>query len=115
MGSEFILGVGLSLLAQLVASTSQLLLKISAGKTYKVWWRSYLNILVIAAYGMFFGTTIINVFALKYIPLTLSAALGAAGQIFVAIFSVVFLKEKIGKKKLLGLALIVLGIIIFSF
>ena len=48
MGSEFILGVGLTLLAQLVASTSQLLLKISAGKTYKVWWRSYLNILVIA-------------------------------------------------------------------
>ena len=114
MGNKFVLGISLMLLSQLVASVSQLLLKLSARKTYKVWWRSYLNLLVVAAYGMFFATTIINVFALKFIPLTLSAALGAAAQTFVAVFSVVFLKENIGKKKLLGLALIVLGIVVFS-
>lgn len=108
IGSCFVLG------ANLVAAVSQLLLKLAARKNYPVWWRSYINPLVITAYGMFFGTTIMNVFALRYIPLTLSAALGASGQIFVPAVSALFLKEHISKRRLLGMFIIVAGIVLFS-
>ena len=115
MQNNYLLGVGLALLAHMIAAVSQLFLKISAGRTYKVWWRSYLNVLVIVAYGMFFGTTVINVFALRHIPMSLAAALGATGQIFVPAVSAIFLKEKINRKKLLGMITIIIGILVFSF
>lgn len=114
MTNHIIIGSILVLGANLIAAVSQLLLKLAAKKDYPVWWRSYLNPLVITAYGMFFGTTILNVFALRHIPLTLSAALGASGQIFVPAVSALFLKERISRKRLLGMAIIVIGIIVFS-
>lgn len=114
MQNNYLLGVGLALLAHIVAAVSQVFLKISAKKTYTVWWRAYLNVLVIVAYGMFFGTTVINIFALKHIPLTVSAALGATGQIFVPVLSALVLKERINKQKLIGMLMIVAGIFVFS-
>lgn len=114
MQNNYILGVCLALLVHIIAAISQLFLKIAADRTYTVWWRSYLNALVITAYGMFFLTTLMNIFVLKYIPMTMSAALGATGQIFVPVVSAIFLKEKINKQKLMGMLTIVIGIIIFS-
>lgn len=114
MMNNSLLGIVLMLVSALVAAFSQLLLKLSARKTYTVWWRSYLNVLVIGAYGMFFATTFFNAIAMRHISLSLAAALESSSQIFVAIISVVFLKEKISKRKLLGLALIVFGIVLFS-
>lgn len=112
--SNFLIGCCLALSAHLIAAISQIFLKIAAGKEYSVWWRSYINPLVIIAYGFFFGTTLINVFALRYIPLSFSAGLGASGQIFVPVLSMLFLKEKISRKRQLGMLIIVIGIIIFS-
>ena len=40
--------------------------------------------------------------------------LEATQYIFIAVFSYFFLKEKISKKKLIGLITIVLGVLIFS-
>lgn len=114
MGNNMILGSCLVLAANAVAAFSQLLLKIAAKKAYHTWWRSYLNILVLSAYAMFFGTTLLNAIAMRYISLSLTAALAASGQIWVPLVSYFFLKEKINKRMLAGMALIVLGIIIFS-
>jgi len=114
MMNEFFAGCALVLASALISAFSQLLLKLAARKNYNVWWRSYLNGLVIAAYGMFFGTTLFNAIAMRFIPLSLAAALESSSQIFVAFISVVFLKEKLSKRKLAGLTLIVLGIILFS-
>ena len=114
MQNDYFWGISLALLAHIIAAFSQLFLKISARRTYKAWWRSYLNFLVITAYAMFFGTTIINVFALKRIPMTLATALGATGQIFVPVVSAIFLKEKITRERLVGMLMIVVGIIVFS-
>lgn len=114
MENKVLLGVSLVLCSNLVAAVSQILLKKAAGKAYGVWWRAYLNPLVMTAYALFFGTTVFSVFALRCISLSLCAALGASGQIFVPLLSALFLKEKLDRQKLQGMALIVLGIIIFS-
>lgn len=114
MGNNMIWGSCLVLAANGVAALSQLLLKIAAKKNYPTWWRSYLNILVLSAYAMFFGTTFLNAIAMRFISLSLTAALAASGQIWVPLVSHVFLKEKISKRMLKGMALIVFGIVVFS-
>ncbi len=112
--TNILIGVSLILCSNVVAGISQILLKKSAGRTYSSWLRSYLNPYVITSYGLLFGTTILGVLALRYIPLVLSAAFAASGQIIVPLLSYIFLKEKICKKRLIGMAIIVIGIFIFS-
>lgn len=114
MNENTLIGIALILCSNLVAGISQILLKKSAEKTYKVWWRSYVNPYVIIGYGLLFGTTILGVLALRFIPLTLSAALAASGQVIVPVLSYFVLHEKISKKRWIGMALIVIGIIVFS-
>lgn len=95
-----------------IASIAQIILKKSANKTYDVWWREYMNLRVIGAYFLFFTSTWFTVYALRYVPLSFGNILGASSYIFISILSYIFLGEKIGKKKLFGLLLIITGIII---
>ena len=69
---------------------------------------------VILAYTIFFLATLCTVFAYKYVPLSMGPILGATEYVFVALLSFFLLKEKIGKKKLAGLLVIIAGVIIFS-
>lgn len=98
-----------------ISSISQVLLKKSANKTYQNKWKEYLNPLVILAYGMFFGATLITVIAYKFVPLSIGPILEATGYIFVVILSYFILKEKIGKRKFLGMLCIIAGICMIYF
>lgn len=112
--NAYFTGAALTLASTFLAGISQLLLKIAAGREYTSWLREYLNIRVITAYAIFVLTTILSVAALRYIPLSLSTALAATGQIFVPALSWLVLKERITPKKALGMTAIVVGIIIFA-
>ncbi len=120
-----------------ISAVAQILLKKSAGKKYenklsnyfnkkqnnklvkflikhegKI--REYLNPYVIISYSIFIGATFCTIFAYKEIDLAFGPILGATEYIFVAILSKIFLKEKINKQKILGLAIICLGIAVFA-
>ena len=69
---------------------------------------------MIFAYGMFFCSVILTMLALKNIPLSMQPILESTGYIFVTVMGYFFLKERIGKRKMAGIALILLGILIFS-
>lgn len=97
-----------------VSSVSQVLLKSSAGRTYQTIWEEYLNVKVIVAYGMFFLSSLITIMAYKGVPLSMGPILEASGYIFVSVLSYIFLHEKISRKKMIGLAVILTGIVIFS-
>ena len=90
------------------------MLKKSAEKQYESKLKEYLNPLVIIAYILFFGTTFISMYALKVVPLSMAPILEASGYIFVAVLSYIFLKEKLTKKQLIGMALILAGIVVYS-
>ena len=98
----------------LIASVSQIILKTSSGKTYDSFIREYLNPRVIIAYGLFFLTTFISLYAYKVIPLSMGPILESTGYIWVAILSFVILGEKISKRKLMGLLVIIAGIVVYS-
>lgn len=96
----------------LVASLSQILLKKSANKTYPNKIREYLNPLVIIAYGCFFGASLMSTIGFRGVPLSVGPIFQATGYIWVAVLSYFLLHEKIGMKKILGLAIIVIGVIV---
>ena len=98
----------------LISSISQVMLKTSANKSYSDRIKEYLNPTVIIAYGLFFLSTLITVFAYKVVPLSLGPVLESTGYIFVAVLGVVLLKEKMSRRKLLGMVLILAGIALFS-
>lgn len=112
--NELIIYSGIMLGSIFVSSVSQILLKKSAQKEYPSKLREYLNPLVIIAYGLFFGSTLITMYALRVVPLSMSPILESVGYIFVAVLSFLFLKEKLTRKQVLGMAVIIIGIIVYS-
>jgi len=114
MDNQKIIGIGMVLAATLIASVSQILLKRSANAAHKSRYAEYLNIFVILGYGLLLATTVINVFALRRIPLSMAVALDASGQVFVPVLSCLFLHERLNRRKILGMTVIIVGICIFA-
>ena len=105
---------GILIISVIVSSISQLLLKMSAKKTYPTKIREYLNPYVIIGYGLFFGCTLISMLALKVVPLSMAPILEATGYIFVSALSFFFLKEKLSFVQFIGIGLILFGIVVYS-
>lgn len=112
--NEKILFALIFLLGVFISSVSQIILKKSSQIEYGSKIKEYLNPRVIFAYIIFFGATLCSVWAYTVIPLSFGPILESAGYIFVAVLSWLFLKEKISFKKIIGLSVIIIGIIIYS-
>ena len=105
-------GVLIYLITPVMAALSQILLKKAADDDRYTGIRFYLNWKVIFAYALFFGCMLLNVIALRYIDLSLGSLMEAASYLYVMLLSWLILKEKITRRKLIGNALILLGIVL---
>jgi multidrug transporter EmrE-like cation transporter len=114
MDKQVMLYAGIALAGVFISAVSQVILKKAAGKKRESVLREYLNLPVILAYGMFFGATLLSVFALRVIPVSMGGILDSAGYIFITLFGVLIFKEKITPKKAAALLLILAGIIVYS-
>ena len=114
MNSQVMLYAGIFLLGVLIAGISQVMLKESAMTEYSSWIREYLNVRVIVAYGLFFVSTLVSVYAYKVIPVSMGPILDSTGYIYVTVFGVLIFKEKLNKKKIIALVLILAGIVVYS-
>jgi len=112
--SDMAISVIILLVSVLISSVSQILLKVEANKEHASRVKEYLNPLVIIAYVMFLGSTVLTMLALRHLPLSLQPMIESASYIFIAVMGYFLLKERFTKKKILGMALILLGIFIFS-
>lgn len=101
------------LLSVTIASFSQILLKKSAEKTYSSWIREYLNVYVICGYGMMFVSMFMTIIAYAGMEFTNVQIIEATGYIMVLVLSYFFFKEKITKRKLLGMLFIFAGIAVY--
>ena len=97
-----------------VGAVSQVLLKKAANKKYDNFLAEYLNPLVIFAYMLFFGTTVLGVLAYKGIPVSLGPVLETTSYIYITIFGVLIFKEKLNLRKVLALALIIIGVLVYA-
>ena len=114
MNQETIKYACVLLLGVFISAISQVMLKKASQKKYASVMQEYLNPLVIFAYVIFVGTTFMSIIAYKGIPLSMGPILEATIYIYVTFFGVKIFKEKMSKKKYMALALIILGIIIYS-
>lgn len=102
------------LIGVFISAISQVMLKKAAMKKYDSVIKEYLNPLVIVAYIMFVGTTFLSILAYRGIPLSMGPVLEATSYIYITIFGIVIFKEKMNRKKILALILIIIGIIVYA-
>ena len=98
-----------------ISSISQMMLKKSAQKTYSSRIGEYLNPLVIIAYSMFVGCTLLSMYSLKVVPLLFAPVLESTGYIFVPVLSYMIFKEKFTRRQMMGMVLILTGIAVGAF
>ena len=114
MSDQELLYAGIMLFGVFVSSLSQILLKIAAGREYSSRIREYLNPLVMSAYTVFFLATLCTVYAYRVLPLSMGPILESSSYLFVSLLGFFILHEKITKKQLLALVMILCGIGIYS-
>ncbi|MBQ8982599.1 MAG: multidrug ABC transporter [Lachnospiraceae bacterium] len=114
MNDKIILYSALYLSGVFISAISQVLLKKEALKEHDSIWKEYLNPKVIIAYAIFFAATFISIWSYKVIPLSMGGVLGTTSYIYVFIFGIKIFHEKMNKKKIIALLLIITGIIVYS-
>ena len=113
MNRSEILYAAVLLVGVFISAVSQVMLKKAALKKYDSKIKEYLNPLVIVAYVLFFGTTLLSILAYKGIPLSMGPILESTSYIYVTVFGVLIFKEKMNSRKMIALGLIIAGIAVY--
>ncbi len=100
--------------AVFMASIAQAILKYAAMRHYDCWWKAYLNVYVIGAYGLFFCSTLMAIWSYRVLPLSAGVILDATGYFYVALFGWLFFGEPLTGRKLTALGLIAAGISVYA-
>lgn len=114
MNNSLIFYSDILLLGTFLSAVSQVILKKAAMKTYDSKIAEYLNPPVIFAYGLFFLTTLMCIFAYRVVPLSFGPVLESTSYLYVAVLGVLVFKEKITLKKIVALALILIGVTVYA-
>ena len=112
--NELLLYSSVLLLGVFVAALSQVMLKKEAMKEHSSASKEYLNPLVVFAYILFVGTTFLSIIAYRVVPLSMGPVLESTSYLWITLFGVIIFRERMTKRRLLALALIVSWTIIFS-
>lgn len=99
----------LFVISVLIASYSQIILKKGAEQK-----NIYINRYTILGYSLMVISTVLTLIGYKQVSLTLSGIIQTLSFVFVPIFSYIFLKKKIEKRTILGIAIIICGIVIYT-
>ena len=110
MNNAFLL---LALLSVVIASFSQVVLKMGAGKSYTSKIREYLNGYVITGYGMLFISMVLTIIAYSHLSYLSVPVVEAVGYVLVPVLSYFIFKERLTKRKIVGILFILLGILIY--
>lgn len=96
-----------------IASFSQILLKKGAMNTYDSFLKEYLNIWVITGYCMMFASVFLTMIVYRGMDFMNVPVLEAAGYILVPVLSYFFFQEALSRRKIIGIACILAGIVIY--
>ena len=97
----------------MLGSISQMFLKKSTLIEHKNHIQEYLNIWVITGYSLLVLSTLLVIYGYQALEYKNGAVMNSLGYLFVMILSYFIYKEPIKKSKVLGVALIIVGVIIF--
>lgn len=107
----------IAFLAVFISTAGQILLKRQAnntvGKKGFIW--KFLNLRVIVAYFFLFLALAMNQVAVKQVPISVLPCITSTSFIWIFLFGFLILREKPTKKKIIGVALILIGNAISQF
>lgn len=109
MNIYFFLGI----FSVIIASFSQVLLKKGAMNTYDSFIREYLNIWVITGYFMMFASLFLTMLAYRGMDFMNVPVLESFGYVLVPVLSYFFFKEALTRRKVIGIACILIGIMVY--
>lgn len=104
----------LVLLSVFAAACAQMLLKQGARQDYATWWRQYLNPWVVGGYAIMACSLVLNIFCMsrgvqaKEVSVTESMS-----YLFVPALAFFLFKERLTKRKVGAIIVIITGVIIF--
>ncbi len=96
-----------------VASLSQILLKKSTFCKYSSVIREYVNPYVVGGYCLLLVSMLMTVYAYSGVDYKNGPVIESLGNVYVLILSRLFFKERISRRKVVGIACIMLGIAVF--
>jgi multidrug transporter EmrE-like cation transporter len=111
MVSKYILVMFASVL---IASISQVILKKSTFKNHSSIVGEYLNPYVVCGYGLLVVSMMLTIYAYSGMAYKNGPVIESIGNVFVMVFSYFMFGEKISKKKIWGIGIIILGIVVFN-
>lgn len=109
MNAYYLLGI----ISVTIASFSQILLKKGAMTKHESFIHEYLNVCVITGYGMMFASVFLTMIVYRGMDFMNVPVLEAIGYVLVPLLSYFFFKESLSRKKILGIACILIGIFIY--
>lgn len=104
-----------AILGAFITALSQIILKRQANITEERksgFFAKFLNPRVIISYGLLFSTLVINQIALIYVPVSVMPCITATSFVWVFVLGILVLKEQVSRRRILGVAIIILGVII---
>ncbi|MBQ9165522.1 MAG: EamA family transporter [Oscillospiraceae bacterium] len=102
----------LAIVAVLISSASQVLLKKKANKAPKSFIMKFLNGPVILSYILLFTSMVLNSLALRQMDMTVLPCITATSFLWIMILSAIFLGEKPTRRKVIGVVMILIGVVV---
>jgi multidrug transporter EmrE-like cation transporter len=101
-----------AIIAVLISSASQVLLKKKANNAPKSFWKKFLNAPVIVSYILLFTSMILNSLALRQMDMAVLPCITATSFLWIMLLSAIFLGEKPTRNKIIGIAMILVGVLV---
>jgi len=101
------------IISVVIASVSQIILKVSANEKHASLLKEYLNRRVIAGYALMVLSTLLTIYGMSGVAFKNAPLIESLGYPIVILLSVLFLKEKMTRRRILGTCLILAGVVIF--
>lgn len=98
--------------AVIIASASQVLLKKKASKAPKNFFKKFLNGPVILSYLLLFLSMALNSLALREMGMTVLPCITATSFLWIMVLSAIFLGEKPTRRKVIGIVMILVGVVV---
>jgi multidrug transporter EmrE-like cation transporter len=103
------------LVGVLLASIGQVLMKIGATRTLaRSVFASLLNPYTVVGYVLMLSSTVTSTVALKVLPLKVTVSLLPLGYIVVVLLSLAILGERMGRRRVWGMVMILIGVVLFN-
>lgn len=110
---ETLLYTSFLFLSVIISAFSQVLLKKSALKEHNSRIKEYLNPYVISGYAIFFAAVFLDMLALEKVPVSFIPIVESSSYVFIIIFSKIFFNEKVSARKIISIAVIFTGLVIY--